>query len=235
MAKKKIVGYGKYVSGDTQAQLKFQVTEAYKTIRTNLLFSVLKSGCKRIVFSSSVPGEGKSTVSVNTAISLAQVDSRVLLIDCDLRKPTVQRFFGVPNTPGLTNLLGGMNTLEQVMMDTRYPSLKLICSGTSVPNPSELLASQQMQDLLSSLEEQFDYIIFDTPPINVVSDALPLVKTSDGVVLVVREKVSDFVEIDKVVDSLRMIDAKILGFVYNGAGTDHFGTKKAYGVYEKKN
>ena len=120
MANNKVYKYGKYSSGDSNALLKFQVTEAYKTIRTNLLFSVLKSGCKRIVFSSSVPGEGKSTVSVNTAISLAQINSRVLLIDADLRKPTAHRFFGVTSTPGLTNVLGGMNTLDEVINDNNF-------------------------------------------------------------------------------------------------------------------
>ena len=208
-----------YAPGDSQAQLKFQVSEAYKTIRTNLLFSILKNGCKRIVFSSSSPGEGKSTVSVNTAISLAQANSRVLLIDCDLRRPTVHRFFNISNTPGLTNVLGGLNTLEEAMLDTKYPNLKLLCSGLQVPNPSEMLASTQLQNLLDSLSESFDYIIFDTPPLNVVSDAIPLIKNSDGVVLVVREMISTFTDLDKAVGNLQMVDAKILGLVYNGSGT----------------
>ena len=106
-------------SDEEQEQLKFRVSEAYKTVRTNLLFSVLKEGCKRIVFSSSLPGEGKSTVSVNTAISLAQANSRVLLIDCDLRRPTVHRFFNLTVEPGLTNLLGGISAPEAVLQSTK--------------------------------------------------------------------------------------------------------------------
>ena len=200
-----------------EADMKFKITEAYKTIRTNIQFTILKEGCKKIVISSSLPGEGKSTMSVNIAISLAQTSAKVLLIDSDLRRPKVHRFLNLPNAPGVTNLLGGLSSLQQVLHDTQYPNLKVICAGVSVPNPSELLASQQMLSWLEQLESMFDYIIIDSTPLNVVSDALPLIKNSDGVILVVRENKSTYPELEKSVKNLEMIDAKILGAIINGS------------------
>ncbi|NLJ32206.1 MAG: CpsD/CapB family tyrosine-protein kinase [Clostridiales bacterium] len=198
--------------------MKFKVTESYKVARTNLSFSVVKKGCKKIVFTSSLTGEGKSTTSVNVAISLSQqVNVKVLLIDADLRKPKVNRFFNLKSTPGLTNYLGGMNTLEDVVQPTESPNLSVICSGTIVPNPSELLSSEQMAALLARAEKDYDYIIIDTPPINIVIDALPLIKLCDGVVIVVKENSSTHPELRKTVETLERAGAKILGIILNGA------------------
>lgn len=229
--------YGGYNKG--ASDLKFRVTESYKTLRTNIIFSLMKKGCKRIVISSANVHEGKSTVSVNVAISIAQTDARVLLIDGDLRKPTVHRFFGLQNVPGLTNYLGGMSPMEEVLHDTKYPNLKVICSGVSVPNPSEILASEQMQELMESFEDQYDYVIIDTPPINVVSDALPLIKRSDGVIFVVREGQSTFTEIDKALKNLELINAKVLGMILNGEGSSsrrykEYSKYSKYSRYEQK-
>ncbi|MBQ9414970.1 MAG: CpsD/CapB family tyrosine-protein kinase, partial [Clostridia bacterium] len=124
--------------------LKFKVVESYKALRVNIMFSIIKKGCKSFVVSSSMPGEGKSTIAVNTAIALSQMDARVLLIDSDLRRPKVNRFFGLQSTPGLSNYLIGMNTIDEVLHSTPYPNLKVFCAGSRVPNPSELLASAQM-------------------------------------------------------------------------------------------
>lgn len=197
---------------------KFKVTESYKVARTNLSFSILKDGCKKIVITSSLAGEGKSTTAVNVAISLAQqVDVKVLLIDCDLRKPQVSRFFSLKNSPGLTDYLGKMAALQDISHRIEEDNLTVICSGTMVPNPSELLASAAMEGLLNSLEKYYDYIILDTPPINVVIDALPLMKITDGVVLVVKEGSSTHPELAKTIEKLERVDAKILGIILNGA------------------
>ena len=212
------------------AELKFKVAESYKTIRTNMMFSIIKSGCKTIVISSSQPNEGKSTGTVNIAISLAQANFKVLLIDTDLRKPKVHRFLDISNTPGLTNYLGGMNKITDVLHTTQYANLNVICAGVLVPNPSEILASEHMSDLLKSLEAQYDYILLDSTPLNVVSDALPLIKNSDGVILMVRDGLSTYTELTKTVRKLEMIDAKILGLVLNGVKADKKGRyKNGYG------
>lgn len=206
---------GANIAADLDSDLRFRVSESYKSIRTNLTFSLIKSGCKTVIISSSLPSEGKSTVAVNVAISLAQMDVRVLLIDCDIRKPKVHRFLSLPSVPGLSNLLSSMNDLSEVTHETKYANLDVICSGTTVPNPAELLASEQMQTLLQNLQQKYDYIIIDTPPLNVVSDAVPLIKNSDGVVLVVRENRSTTTELRQTVESLQMVDAKIIGLILN--------------------
>ena len=217
--------------------LRFQITEAYKVVRTNLMFSLLKEGCRRVVVSSPVSGEGKTTTAVHTAISLAQTDCRVLLIDGDLRKPKIHTFFNFKNTPGLTNYFGRMTGLQDIIHKTDYPNLSAVCSGVTVPNPSELLASEKMASFLSGLESQYDYIVIDTPPLNVVVDALPLIKLCDGVILVVREGVSTYPELNRTVQSLEMVDAKILGIILNAVAPKSKGGyryepgKYGYGSY----
>jgi capsular exopolysaccharide synthesis family protein len=192
----------------------FSVKEAYKTLRTNLLLSIVKKGCKKIIISSSIPGEGKTTTATNVALSMSQIDKKVLLIDADLRKPKIHKAMNLPNTPGLTNVLSGLSNKEKAI-NIKSANLSVLCSGISVPNPSEILSSQLMSEFLTELEASYDYIIMDTPPLNVVSDALTLIKQSDGVLLVVRPYHSTHIELQKTIKSLEFIDAKILGFVLN--------------------
>lgn len=222
--------------------LKFRVEEAYKSIRTNIMLSVLKKGCKIIVVSSSVAGEGKTTTTTNLAISIAQADQRVLLIDGDLRKPKVHHYFSIPNAPGLTNYLGAAANsrssqkvdLFSIIHPTEYKNLSVIASGSIPPNPAEILGSEMMVDFLQSVSEHFDYIIIDTPPVNVVSDALPVIRESDGMVLVVRANSSTHPELQKALDALKFIDAKVLGFVVNYESQKKSGYsyyKYGYGDY----
>ncbi len=204
------------------SNLKFKISEAYKTIRTNLAFSVIKKGCRKIIISSSCPSEGKSTMSVNIAVSIAQTEAKVLLIDADLRRPKVHRFLALNNSPGVTNYLSEMNTLKEIIHETQYPNLQVITAGSLVPNPSEMLSSELFKEFLSEMEKEYDYIIIDSTPLNVVADALPVIKLCDGVVLVVREKISTYTELDAAIKKLELIDAKILGIIYNGvAGNKH--------------
>ncbi|HIW86144.1 MAG TPA: CpsD/CapB family tyrosine-protein kinase [Candidatus Eubacterium faecipullorum] len=222
--------------------LKFRVEEAYKSIRTNIMLSVMKKGCKTIVITSSVAGEGKTTTTTNLAISISQADQRVLLIDGDLRKPKVHHYFSIPNAPGLTNYLGAsVNSrtaqkvdLFSIIHPTEYKNLSVIASGSIPPNPAEILGSEPMADFLKEVAEHFDYIIIDTPPINVVSDALPVIRESDGVVVVVRSNASTHPELQKALDSLKFIDAKILGFVvnYETEKKSKYGYYGKYGYYK---
>lgn len=217
--------------------LKFKVEEAYKSARTNIMFSVMKKGCKTIVISSSAPNEGKTTTTINLAITFAQADQKVLLIDGDLRKPKIHHYFSVPNSPGLTNYLnskvGSSKTekidLFSVIHPTEFENLSILCSGSIPPNPAEILGSEPMADFLKEISNDFDYIIIDTPPINVVSDALPIIRESDGVVLVVRSNQSTHPDIQRTVSALEFIDAKILGFIVNFVETSH--SKYGYGKY----
>ncbi|WP_416200546.1 MAG: non-specific protein-tyrosine kinase [Thermocaproicibacter melissae] len=198
--------------------MKFKVSEAYKMARTNLAFSLVKKGCKKIAFTSPFVGEGKSMTSVNIAITLAQqVNTKVLLIDCDLRKPKVNRFFHLQTSPGLTSYLGGMKDMESIIRHTDDPNLDLITSGVIVPNPSELLAGNEMKKLIEEMESKYDYIIFDTPPVNVVVDALSLAGFADGYVIVVKEGSTLKPELRHAVITLEHAKVKILGIILNGS------------------
>ncbi len=232
--KKKNNAYiNKYSSygGDNESALMFSVKEAYKAIRTNIALSIMKDGCKRIVFTSAIPSEGKSTTALNVAVSVAQAYSRVLLIDCDLRKPRMHRALGLSNTVGVTNVLSGLSTLEQAIQKSKFENLDVLSSGLLAPNPSEMLASERMKAMLDKLSETYEYIILDTPPINVVSDALPLVKISDGVVFVTRQNYSTHGEFQGALSKLEFINAKIIGVVVNCSGEYETRKYKSMGKY----
>lgn len=239
-------------NANISSDLKFRIEEAYKSIRANIMFSVVKKGCKIIVVSSSLPNEGKTTTTVNLAASISQADQRVLLIDGDLRKPKIHQYFSVSSAPGLTDYLSDVASARHkmdifgIIHPTKYENLSVITSGTIPPNPAELLGSDFMRDFLNGISKDFDYIIIDTPPLNVVSDALPLIRESDGVVLVVRDNQTTHPELQKALSSLEFIDAKILGFVVNfveskagkGSGSSYdsynyggFGPRRSYGYY----
>ena len=145
---------------------KFRIEEAYKSIRTNIMLSILKKGCKTIVVSSGSPAEGKTTTTINLAISIAQADQRVLLIDCDLRKPKMHHYFGVSNAPGLTNYIsdsvknnGPKTDLYSIIHRTEFPNLSLLCAGSIPPNPAELLGSEPMAEFLQQISRDYDYVI----------------------------------------------------------------------------
>ena len=198
----------------------FRVVEAYKTLRTNILFSVPKEEGKarKILFTSSNPGEGKSTVSVNTAITFSQADMKVVLVDADLRKPTTHKFFKISSKCGLSNFLSGQNKLEECIQKINgVDNLDVITSGPLPPNPSELLSGKYMELLIRELEKNYDVIIIDTPPVNVVADALSASKLADGVIIVVSNNKTDKQELQNVVKSLEFAEAKILGIAFNRA------------------
>lgn len=170
----------------------FQIKESYKKARTNIAYSIVKKGCKMVSVTSSAKSEGKTITAVNIAIALAQqVDTRVLIIDCDLRRPRIQSVLEIPVDKGITNYLNFECEVSDIVYTSKLDNLDAICCGTIPLNPSELLASDNMKELIKELSKQYDYIIFDTPPIGVVIDALPIIKQTDGVVVIVRDNVTD--------------------------------------------
>jgi capsular exopolysaccharide synthesis family protein len=212
----------------------FSVSEAYKAARTNLLFTLQNRKGKRIIVTSASPGEGKTTNCCNLGITLAQTHSKVLIIDCDLRKPTIHKCFLRAGIPGLSEYLAGMtDEIIEIVHDTEYPNLYVICGGTIPPNAAELLSSVKMSVLLNSLPEEYDYILLDTPPVNLFADTLALTAMADGVVLVVKKGQTKHPELEHTLASLKFVNAKVLGMVLNGVGQGSYGKKLGYKKYRK--
>ena len=202
------------------------VAEQYRTIRTNIQFSGADQEIKSIVLTSTGPGEGKSTTASNLATVYAQQGLRVLLIDADLRKPTAHYTFRLENHVGLTNVLTKQSTLGQAIQTTEVPDLFLLTSGPIPPNPAELLASNNMTELLKEMKEQFDMIVFDTPPVLAVADAQILANQVDGSILVVSSGKTDKEAAVKAKELLLKANAKVLGAVLNNRkmeeGSDYY-------------
>ncbi len=204
----------------------FRVREAYKALRTNLIFSLPAEGCKKIAVTSSLASEGKSTNCLNMAITFAEMDAKVLIVDCDLRRPNLARLLDVQNAPGLTNYLVGLNSCDEVIRKSEYNNLSYITAGNIPPNPVELLGSEKMDKLIERLEKEFDYIFVDTPPVNMVIDTIVLSKHVSGVVLIALSNSTDKDSMSYAINQLDFVDAKILGFVLNGVSSDN-GSYKA--------
>ncbi len=205
----------------------FAVREAYKTLRTNVRFCLQGEGCKRICVTSAISGEGKSIAFLNLAISIAEAGQKVLLIDADLRRPAVARLTGETAAPGLSNILASLAKTEDAIRKEIYPNLDIIFSGDIPPNPSELLGTDAFRELIDKMSQQYEYILVDAPPVNVVSDACIIASCVDGVLVLVRQGRSrkDFVK--QAVNNLQLTGAKVLGFVLNGVQLD-VGKKYGY-------
>ena len=194
-------------------------SEAYRGIRTNILFSSADKEPQVILVSSSSPQEGKTITSTNIAIAMAQSGNKVVLIDCDLRRPKVHKLFGIKKDEGMTNLLVGNRKINDVIFETKIPDLYVIPSGPIPPNPSEILGSRRMKELLDKLRLDFNKIIIDSPPIAAVTDSSILAKSADGVVLVVRAGETAREIVKNGVEQLKGIGAHVLGAVLNGVDT----------------
>lgn len=199
-----------------QHHVPFAIVEAYKTIRTNLMFVLSQSKTKKVVISSCNIGEGKSTTVVNLAIAFAQLGSKVLLIDADMRRPSIHKKMKVSNTKGLSSVLVGFcDTEDAIVSANSY--LDIMPSGPIPPNPSELLGGEKMNKLLDKLEEEYEYIFIDTPPINIVSDSLVLAAKTDGIVFIIQDLITTHDEVKKALGSIELANVKLLGAVVNGS------------------
>lgn len=229
------------------ANMNFAASEAYKLLRTNLTFSFSDSdNCRIIGMTSSFSGEGKSLTSINLAYTLAETGKKVLLIEGDMRLPTMAGRLGLQPSPGLSNLIVGMSGIRDVLQVYKVQeegkntvSFHVLVSGAIPPNPSELLGSKRMSTFLKSLRAAYDYVILDLPPVTVVTDAVLASKLVDGMVVVVRNNRAVRGALAETIRQLRLVDARILGFVFNGAtesGGSYYKGKKYYkqNYYYKK-
>lgn len=211
---------------------KFAIVESYKAARTNIMFSLSADEKKIFAVTSYSKGEGKSTVSSNLAISFSKMEKRVLLIDSDLRRPNIHNIFKVDNTAGLSNIIGKMGDFDEIVHKDVLPNLDILTSGTIPPNPSELLCSARFVDLVERLNDEYDYIIFDTPPIGVVSDALLLKDLVAGYVVVLRERSTTHGDIQNLLESTKLADGKLLGFIKVGCISGKKRGKRSYYYYQ---
>lgn len=218
----------KYILDDNT---KFIITEAYKSARTNLIFSLSTSDNKVITFTSASPAEGKSTTCINMAISLAKTGSKVLLIDSDMRKPTIHSLLRLEKSKGLSSILSGMCTVAEAIHSNVRENLDVIVAGTIPPNPAELIGSPNTAELISVLRRHYDYILIDTPPVNVVSDSQLYNSLAVGIVFVIRDNVTTHTDLQRALRSISMANGKVLGFIKTACQT----TGGASGYYKSYN
>ena len=213
------------------AAVPFEYEEAYKALRTSFKFVAGNGKNRRIVVTSTLQGEGKSSVCVNLAISLVQTGSKVLLIDADTRNPSLHRYLRLKKNPaiGLSTLLAGDVKVGDCLLHTDY-GFDVITGGPIPPNPVELIGSEAMKSLLQVATEHYDYVICDTPPVGVVTDAAELSHLCDGVLYVIKQKYANKNQVHSALQNLKRLDAKILGTVLNQYDISR-DAEKGYGYY----
>ena len=194
----------------------FAMQEAFKELRTNVMFSLPGTGCKCVGVTSPTPGDGKSTSAANLAISLAQIGKRVILIDCDMRLPTVAESFRLPAVPGLSDFLSGQAPVEECVRQVERYRLSVMPAGNIPPDPTGLLEDAQMERLINAFRSVYDYVIVDLPPVTAVPDASILSKYIDGFLLVIRNRQTRHRYVAEMIRQLQLAKSKIIGFTVVG-------------------
>ncbi|MBR6484668.1 MAG: CpsD/CapB family tyrosine-protein kinase [Clostridiales bacterium] len=232
-------------SGMVGDELSFAGKEAYNLLRTNIMFSVRSEGkrARVIGITSSLHGEGKSLTAINLAYSIAESGRKVLLIDCDMRLPTLGKKLGIPRSGGLSNILAGLESESTILhKDVLVQGLNVVQAGDIPPNPSELLGSKQFKIMIENLVPYYDFILLDLPPVGEVSDALVVSKRVDGMIVVVRQDYTAQSDLTNTMRQLDLVEANVVGFVYNdasskkgryGYGKYKYGKYSKYGKYAK--
>lgn len=218
------------VGPKTQKRVPFAVVEAYKNIRIRLIAALNEIDGNAVIFSSPNASEGKSTTTVNTAITLAQLGKKVIVVDSDIRRATVAHKLNLPNEKGVSDILSGEIEFKDTILHYN-DYLDVLPSGPITPNVSELFVSDEFERLLSDLKETYDYVIIDGPPVNLVSDALAVGQKVDGMVLVVRSGITTYSSFKETLNSINQLNIKLLGTVLNGTGA----AKNKYKSYYKYN
>lgn len=204
----------------------FAVSEAYKSIRTNLMSVLQKENRKIIVISSPNASEGKSTTSINVAISLSQINKKVLLVDTDVHRPSIHNKLRLKNDDGIMNLISGVSSFDEAVQ--HYNSkLDVLTTGAIPQNATEAFSDYAFDALLAEFEEKYDYIILDTPPVNLLSDSLVIAQKCGGMAIVVRAGITTHEALRRAISSAKLLDINIIGIIFNG--TDYSKNK-----YHKK-
>lgn len=230
-----------FVSGNNENKktlhknLEFTATEQYKLIRANLDFTLPEDEkCPVIGVTSSMRGEGKSTTAINLSYVFAEKGSKVLLIDADLRIPSIAKKLGIDSSPGLADLLRGKGAQASDLKSHLLSNWFVLPSGDIPPNPSELLGSNRMENILNKLRDIFDYIIVDLPPVNIVSDAVSISSLISGMIVVIREEHTEKKELERCFRQLKLSNVNVLGCVMNEtkSGSTSYGKYKKYKYYK---
>lgn len=209
------------------------ISEQFRTLRTNIQFSMVDNNLKALSVVSAAPNAGKSTVSANLAVTFASQGTRVLIADCDFRRPTVHKNFSLPNGHGMTTLLTDKSgSIEDYIQTTKMENLFVMTSGPIPPNPAELLSSKRMIQLEQELEAMFDLVIYDTPPLLGFADAQIIAGRVDGVIFVVNHGVATKDDVLRASESLKMVNANVLGAVYNRVPIN--GSDNSYYYYNQE-
>jgi exopolysaccharide transport family protein len=212
------------------------VAEAYRVLRTNLIFSSAEGTGRVLMVSSANPGEGKTTTVANLAASLAENGARVLAVEADLRRPTIHQHFGVQKSPGLSDLIVGKSPMTQAIQGTRLPRLSVLPCGYLPPNPAELLGSDSMREIIGTLRKRYDWVLIDAPPILAMADTPVLCPHVDGIVLVVWAEACTRPAIEHAVDQVRRVGGRITGVVLNKVDLDRnsYYYSQYYGEYYRR-
>ena len=202
----------------------FAIQEAYKSLRTNISFSIRGNKCKKFCITSGASGEGKSITLLNLAISIAQTGKKVLLIDCDMRRPSLATKLPIQKAPGLSDFLAGQshsdNLIQHCGLKDNERAFHVVSAGRNPPNPMELLSSARMAKMIDRLRQNYDYIILDLPPVNLVSDALAVSKYITGMIVVIRQEYTEKKELATCFRQLRLSNVNVLGCVMNETTSD---------------
>lgn len=210
--------------------------EAFRKLRTNLHFLSVDNPPRMIVITSSAPGEGKSTTSINIALALAEAEHSVVLVDADMRRPSLHSYLNLIGQVGFSSVLSGTTSLSEALQETKFPNLTVLAAGVSPPNPSELLGSQAAKKILSDLREQYDYVVIDTSPLLAVTDAAVIAAESDGVLIMVRFGHTKREQLKHSVEMLQSVGAPLLGAVFTMTPTRGTAYYKYnyYGAYGRE-
>lgn len=215
----------------------FNTVETYKSIRTNIRFSLPKSeGGKVICVTSSFPGEGKTTTVINLAITHAQMGAKVILVDCDLRKSTTHKYLQIKRGEGVTDIVCGFAELDNAIQKNVRPNLDVLTAGEIPPNPAELLETDAFAELVEQLKAKYDYIFIDTPPATIVTDAILVTRHCTGTVVVVKENITTYDILDETMATLKTASSKIIGIIMLGVNpkekkNKYYKSKNEYYAY----